>query len=674
MDLNKLLSQMTLEEKAGQLSQIFDGDYYNAQDIDVTVVGSISGIKDSVGIKAIQEDYLERSRLKIPLYFILDIVHGYKINYPIALAAGCSFNPELLGKAVAVSAREGLAAGINVTYSPMADMTFDPRWGRTIENTGEDHYLNSLYTRETIRNFEDNNMASCMKHFIGYGTCEGGKDYATASFSDMTMYNVMLPQFRAAIEENVKFVMAGFSAVDGVPPTANKYLLKDVLRGQLGFDGIIISDHSSIPELVNHGIAKDEKHAALLAFEAGVEVELATTTYLRYLPELVREGKIEEADLDKSVMRVLKLKEELNLFENPYQMDVERDTNNLFFEESKKVAFEMACESIVLAKNEATLPLSDEEYIIMGPHVDETYILGFNAANAIYEETVTVRQGLENYGVNIVDGPKINYKNNSVVDLPKNKKVIITIGEFYRDSGESISRSNIQIDESQVKILNELKVNGCEVNAILFNGRALDLSNVIESIDSLLIAFLPGSEGGNAIGAIMSGQVNPSAKLSTTFPRSVGQIPIYYNSLPSGRLKTFEEQEWVSGYDDLSTTPLFAFGHGLSYSNFTYSNVVCENGKVSLTITNNSEITGMDNVQLYYWDKVAQISRPMKQLFNFTKVLVEANSSVEVEMSYTKEDFKYYLKNGDEVIESGDVVIYVASASDKVITEFTVEV
>lgn len=671
-ELENLLSQMTLEEKVGQLVQLFEGEFYGGINGDHGVItkensyaiGSITGVKGYEYTYKIQKEYMENSRLKIPLFFILDIVHGYKINYPIALGAGCSFNPELLKKCVASSTKEAIGGGINVTYSPMADMTFDPRWGRTIENTGEDHYLNRLFTEKTIEGFQENNVAACLKHFIGYGFCEGGRDYGTANFNDLTMYNILMEQARGAINKDVKFVMAGFSAVDGVPPTANKYLLDIVLRKQLNYDGIIISDHSSIPELVNHGIAKNEKEAAFLAFDAGVEIELCTTAYLQYLPELIREGRLDEEKLNQSVMRILKLKNELGLFENPYYMLKENEVNFEIEKECRDNAFELITESVVLAKNNGSLPITSEEYIVMGPHIFEDHILGFNAANAHYEDTVTIAKGLDNYNINYKLGAVINYYNNDInMDLPSNSKVLFFGGEFFRESGESVSRSNIQLDATQTAIIKKLKENNNEVNLILFNGRAMELTNVVDHVDSLLISFFPGTEGGNAIAAILKGDVSPSGRLTTSFVKSVGQLPLYYNNLPTGREKVFSDQEWVNGYCDIDNDPLFCFGHGLTYTTFEYSNCVINGNILSVDVTNTGDKIAKEVVQFYYWDEVAQVSRPKKQLFNFAKVSINPGATKNVSINISSEDFVYYNKQGEAIIEDGDITIFVAKSA-----------
>jgi beta-glucosidase len=694
MDINKLLKEMTLEEKVGQLVQIFDGEFvdrHHQQDNfrqcnlagdKIYTVGSISGAKGAVSAYNIQKDYLENSRLKIPLLFMLDVIHGYETNFPIALGFGASFNPKLVSKAIKMSAHEARVAGTSVTYSPMADMTYDPRWGRMMENTGEDVYLNKLYTSTIVEAFQgdmnllNNGIGACVKHFIGYGYGEGGRDYATSDFSKLELYNKILPQFKTAIDSNVQLVMCAFNTVDGIPCTANKDLLRNLLRKELGFNGVIISDHSSIQELITHGVARDLRECAKLSIEAGVDIELATKSYSTHLQELVESGDIDIKLVDDAVYRVLKLKENLGLFANPFYMLPDEEKNILGNVYHQKIAYDIACESIVLLENPNNmLPLNKSEKVLfLGPVLEEKNTIGFNACAVDYDQTVTIYDALlsKEFNCHTFTGINFNNINDELINqLTKEvklyDKVVLCLGEYSRQSGEGIARTDITLDEKQLSLLKAVHVVNPNVIVTVQAGRPLDLQAVNKLNVPILYTWLLGSQSGNAIVDTIYGLNNPSGKTTVSFPLSVGQIPVYYNHLNTGRPKLHEDQEYVTGYVDATMKARYPFGYGLSYSEFEFDNIEvsldADQVKVNLDVSNKSDVDGCEVVQVYVQDVYASISRPVKELKGFKKINIKAMSTVHVEIIIDVEQLGFYNAQGVYLIEPGEFNVYVGNSS-----------
>lgn len=658
-DLQKLLNEMTLDEKVAQLMQL-GGEFYHAANAEITgpmenmgidaeVVynsGSVLGVTGASEVMRIQKDYLENNRLGIPLLFMADVVHGYQTIFPIPLAIGCSWDAGLAELSASVAAKEAAVAGTHVTFAPMVDLVRDPRWGRVLETTGEDSYLNSQLAKAFVRGFQGENypyekykVAACVKHFAAYGAPEGGRDYNTVDMSMRRLRQDYFPAYKAALDAGCAMVMTSFNVVDGVPATGNKWLMRDVLRGEMNFDGVLISDWGAVKEAIPHGTAADEKEAAYLAINAGLDIEMMTPCYINNLKDLVLSGEVDVSLVDEAVMRVLTLKRELGLFENPYRdacltSEIEFITSNEHRDASRLVA---ESSIVLLSNSDAILPLDKNEKVaLMGPYENEGSILGAWSWKGKFEEAVTLRDGLENKGVVIDESSDV---------------VILALGEPASWSGEARSRADITLPVEQLDLLADLKLAGKKVVVVLFNGRPLDLHGVLDVADAVVEAWYPGTEGGNALANILFGDVNPSGKLSMTFPYSVGQVPIYYNHLNTGRPNVADAPNaYVSKYLDIPNEPLIPFGFGLSYTTFVYNTLALSASVitpsdvliVSVEVTNTGDMAGSEVVQLYIRDLVAQVSRPLKELKAYEKITLAAGESKVVTFEVTNEDLNYY--------------------------------
>lgn len=690
--INDILNQMTLDEKIGQMSALFSDvilnqpdnhEHLQALNIDqgrVYTIGAFSGVTSAKQAKEVIDMYLEGSRLKIPPLMMVDVIHGYQIHYPNANALGCMFDDQLVYELTKMSAKEASINGVNLTYSPMADMTNDPRWGRIMEMPSEDVYLNGKYLDAIVRGFQNDSkysLASCVKHIAGYGLSEGGRDYDTCDASELAMYNKYLTGYKSAIDAGVKMAMTSFNVYDFVPSTVNEKLLKKIVRGDMGFDGVIISDHSSIEQVVSHGVANDPKHAAELAVHASVDMELATSCYTKYLAELVAEKRVSIDQIDEAVLRILKLKEDIGLLDNPYmgldltlEAEIREDVNSL------ALVKKAAVNSSVLLKN-SILPLAqNQEVVLTGPLSNSNNLVGFNGCSEKPETTATILEEFSGRGakVRFVDG--CDYTNNSLSKIDElveqigvNNQVIMTMGEFFRHSGEGVSQANIQIEASQVEYIKKVAKNN-QVILVVFSGRPLDLSNVYDVVDDILFVWFGGTKQASAIYDLIFGLENPSGKLSYTFPRNVGQIPIYYNKLNTGRPVTREHAEYEATYRDELVAPLFEFGFGLSYSSFTITfaktDLVLSGDDtiaVDVSVTNSSDVDGQEVVQLYVRDLVASIARPIKELKAYKKVFVPANSSRTITFEISASMFKFYNQQLEYTVEDGDFEIFIGNSS-----------
>jgi beta-glucosidase len=722
--IDSLLSIMTVEEKIGQLNlpsagQFTTGQAENsdiAKKIENGLVGGLFNIKSVTAIKEMQKIAVEKSRLKIPLLFGMDVIHGYESVFPIPLGLSCSWDMELIEKTARMAAHEASADGINWTFSPMVDLSRDPRWGRISEGSGEDPFLGSEIAKAMVKGYQgedlaaNNTIMACVKHYALYGAAEAGRDYNTTDMSRQRMYNEYLPPYKAAVDAGVGSVMASFNEIDGVPATANKWLLTDVLRSQWGFDGFIVSDYTGVVEMVDHGFG-DLQSVSAKALDAGLDMDMVSEGFLKTLGASLEEGKITEAQIDAACKRILEAKFRLGLFDDPYRYcDENRAENEIFTDSNRAFARQVAAESFVLLKNEANvLPLKQSGTIaLVGPLADATEnMTGTWSVAARFSESVSLRSGLQEA---VGDKVRILYAKGSNLDedaaleeratmfgkslrrdprspeairgealrVAKGADVIVAaLGESAEMSGEASSRTNIDIPGTQRDLLRALLNTGKPVVLVLFTGRPLALQWESESVHSILNVWFGGSEAGSAIADVLFGDINPSGKLTTTFPQHVGQVPIYYSHKNTGR--PLPEGEWFqkfrSNYLDVSNDPVYPFGYGLSYTTFSYDNLTLSanefssGGKIDVTVdvTNAGTVDGKEVVQLYIRDLVGSVTRPVKELKDFKKVMLKAGEKQTISFSLTEDDLKFYDYDLEYVAEPGDFKVFVGSNSRDVL-------
>lgn len=694
-DLTALFKQMTLEEKIGQTVQL-TGNFFdegtasitgpmlemNVSDQQLYQIGSVLGGAGAADIKRIQAEYLQQNRLGIPMLFMADVIHGYQSIYPIPLALASSWNTELIEGVAALAAKESAVSGVQVTFSPMVDLVRDARWGRVMETTGEDPFLNEELAKAQVRGYQGEDLlqdtdrlAACVKHFAGYGAPVGGRDYNTVDLSEHVLRESYLSGYQAAIDEGAKLVMASFNTIKGVPATGNQWLLQDVLRGEMKFDGVLISDWAGINELIAHGVAADLKEAAKQSLLAGIDIDMMAGAYLHHLKDLIEEEPELEDLLDQAVWRVLNLKNELGLFENPYRgADEARESAENFSAEHRQLVKEAAEQSIVLLKNNGVLPLKAASKIaLVGPKSQEKDLLGSWSLNGQVKDTLSLVEVLsERVDLKLIDEADVFKGPYSFVvsDLYAAETIVVALGEDSFMSGEAASRSNIQLPENQLLLLRELKKTGKPIVAVIVSGRPLDLTEVDLLSDAVVEVWFPGSEGAAAISDILTGKVNPSGKLSMTFPRNVGQVPIYYNHHTTGRPFTAQEQaeKYVSRYLDVENTPLYPFGFGLSYTSFDYQDLkISQTDEVTVTLTNTGDRAGTEIVQLYIRDRIAEVVRPVKELKGFQRVSLEAKESKVVSFQLNTDMFKYIHQDGQWDYDTGEFEIMVGPNSQDVL-------
>ncbi|UOQ86304.1 glycoside hydrolase family 3 N-terminal domain-containing protein [Gracilibacillus salinarum] len=704
-NIQHLIGEMTLQEKIDQLTQLAAPFFKGAEDAgaitgpmmnmeieddNIRNAGSVLGASGARNIKSIQKKHLAENRLGIPLLFMSDVVHGYKTIFPIPLAIGCSWNLELAEDSARIAALESAVSGIHVTFAPMVDLVRDPRWGRVTETTGEDPLLNSLFAKAQVRGFQGEDVtndvkrvAACVKHFAGYGAAEGGRDYNTVNMSDRQLHEFYLPAYKAALDQGCKMVMSSFNIIDGIPATANHPLMRGVLRDQWQFDGVVISDWGAVKELIAHGVAVDKGDAGLKAVLAGTDIEMMTDCYSSYLKEYVENGMLSETVIDEAVFRILKLKEELGLFENPYRgADEQLEKEIILSGQHRASARELAVESTVLLKNEQILPLDcTQKVALIGPYADNGNILGQWSWLGSKDDSVTMLQAIRSKSeneVSCIEGCSIQEKiENGFEDAQQAATqadvVIVAVGEDPLMSGEAGSRTNIKLPEPQLSLIKELKKIGKPIVTVLFNGRPLDLRGVIENSDAVVEAWFPGTEGGQAIADLIFGDENFSGKLSMSIPHSAGQIPVYYNHYSTGRPKGAPDaqERYVSQYLDSPNGPLFPFGYGLSYTSFQYgdvqlsTNVLTQDAELKITVPvkNTGAIAGKEVVQLYVQDVFGEVVRPVKELKEFQKVEFHSGEEKEVTFVLTEKDLRYYHSDMTYKSDPGEFIVYVGSNS-----------
>jgi len=704
--VNELLAKMTLDEKVGQLNQ-YTGD--NAatgpltinpnkkEEIKAGKIGSMLNILGADYTRGYQELAMQ-SRLKIPLLFGLDVVHGYKTTFPIPLAEAASWDLSAIELSARIAAREASANGIHWTFAPMVDISRDPRWGRVMEGAGEDTYLGSKIAYARVRGFQGKlgdvtSVMACAKHFLAYGAAIGGRDYNSVDISERALWETYLPPFKAAVDAGAATFMNSFNDINGVPATGNKFIQRDILKGKWKFTGFVVSDWGSIGEMVNHGFSKDKKDAALSAITAGSDMDMESNAYHQNLAQLVKEGKVPEALVDEAVKRILRKKFELGLFEDPYRYsDVKRQQKELSNPENTKAARDIAAKSIVLLKNEKKiLPLSKDAKTIafIGPmvklkranhgfwaidlkDVDSSYIV--SQWEGMQRKVGKNTKLLYAKGCGITNTDTSGFKE-AVNVANQADVVVVSVGERHDMSGEAKSRSTINLPGVQEELIKELQKTGKPIVVLINAGRPLVFNWTADNMPTIVYTWWLGSEAGNAIADVLFGDYNPSGKLPMTFPRTEGQIPIYYNHTSTGRpAKNEDDKMYVSAYIDLQNSPKFAFGHGLSYTTFTYSDLKLskpaigknETLQVSVKVTNSGKVAGEEVVQLYLKDKFASIVRPVKELKDFQKIRLAAGESKTVTFSIDNEKLSFYHENLEFASEAGEFDVMVGSSSDDI--------
>ncbi|QES89603.1 beta-glucosidase BglX [Rhizosphaericola mali] len=720
--VSNLMSKMTTDEKIGQLNQeaVSDGVLTGSivqggvdEKIKKGQVGSTFGIWGASKLRRLQEMAVNNSRLHIPLLFGLDVIHGHRTLFPIPLGISTSWDLNLIQQSAHYAAKEATADGLKWVFSPMVDIARDPRWGRVSEGSGEDPYLGSLIAKAMIKGYQGNSLAdtmnvlACIKHFALYGGAEAGREYNTVDMSLIKMYEYYFPPYKAAVDAGAASVMTSFNDLNGVPSTANRWLLTDVLRKQWGFNGLVVTDYTAVSELIAHGIGKDLQEVSAKSLAAGTDMDMVSEGFLNTLGKSLKEGKITIAQIDSACKRVLEAKYKAGLFKNPYAgLDSNRYEKEILTKENRAFARKLASHSMVLLKNEnQILPLQKKGTIaLVGPLADSRRnMLGTWSVSGEWDKAVTVKEGIENAvdgkakiiyakGANISDDTLFNQKVNvfgeeisidekspetlikEAVDAANNSDVVVAVvGEAADMTGESSSRSHIDIPESQAKLLRALVATGKPVVAVLFNGRPLTLDWEKEHLTGILDAWFGGTEGGNAIADILFGDYNPSGKLTMTFPRNVGQIPIYYNHKNTGR--PYVEggpTKFKSDYLDVPNTPLYPFGYGLSYTTFAYDAPTISNThpkgnapvKLSVKVSNTGKYAGEETVQLYISDPVASVTRSVEDLKGFQKVYLNPGESKVVNFIIDTESLKFYNANLKYDWEPGEFTFRVGTNSE----------
>lgn len=720
LKVDSLIELMTLQEKIGQLNQYtsqweMTGPVPDTEQGKTTLeqlksgkVGSMLNVTGAEATRKAQELVVENSRLGIPLLFGYDVIHGYQTMFPIPLGEASSWDPDLVERTASIAAKEAAAAGIHWTFAPMVDISRDARWGRVMEGSGEDTYLGSLLAAARVKGFQGDNLneigtiAACAKHFAAYGFAESGKDYNTVDISDHTLHNVILPPFKACVDAGVATFMNAFNEIGGIPSTSNSYLLRDVLKEDWNFNGFVVSDWNSIGELIQHGVAQNKEEAARLAMLAGSDMDMEGRCYIDHLEDLVVSGKIDENRIDDAVRRVLTVKYKLGLFDDPYKYsNTQREEEVLMSEENRQIAYEAACKSIVLLKNENDiLPLQKEGVTIavMGELATEKDSpLGSWRARAISNSAVSLLEGVSNTpnmintvkftkGYKLIDGDKnfafelvINTSDRSGFEEAKNLAgesdiIIMALGENCFQSGEGRSQSDISLKGLQKEFFDEIYAINKNIVVVLMNGRPLVLDDIADKAGAIIEAWHLGSESGNAIASVLFGDVIPSGKLPVSFPRSVGQCPIYYNYKNTGRPSTAPNLVFYSHYTDESNQPLYPFGYGLSYTTFNYSEISLskeqigfgKNLDISVDITNTGNYEGIETVQLYIRDMVASVTRPVKELKGFKKINLKPGETKTVTFLISDGDLSFYNANNKLIAEPGEFKIFIGTNSQDV--------
>ena len=731
-EIIELLNKMTIEEKIGQMVQI-GGDVFLSDDTNgmltgplrnlhlskkmIYHVGSVLNIIGAEKVKKVQNEYLSKSRLKIPLLFMDDIINGYKIAFPIPIAQGCSWNTKAIQKMTEISSMESSIAGANVNFSPMVDLSRDARWGRVMESIGgEDPLLGEIYTKTVVKAYQGKNLseigkiASCVKHIAAYGAVEAGRDYNTVDMSEREFRQYYLPAYKAAIEAGAEMLMTSFNILNGIPSTVNQWLIQEVIRKELGFKGIIISDYGAIEETIAHGYSANEKEAAKNAINAGVDIDMMSGIYANYLKDLYLENKEIENKVNESVLRILTLKNKLGLFENPYGNTNEvKENTYLMNSKNLEKAKKLTQETFVLLKNKnRVLPLKTNKKIaLIGPYIDNIGITGswsmfsdrtkngtildifkeIMGSQVLYAKGCEILRQEEINKILSADGlptvyieDEIQKEQDMIISAMQTAKkadvIVLALGEHYRQTGEACSRSNISLPENQIQLINKLYTLSKSMVLILFNGRPVQLSTIEEKLDAILEVWFPGTTGAKAITEMILGENNPSGKLTMSFPQNVGQCPVYYNHYNTGR-PHHKNLRYVSRYQDIPTESFYPFGYGLSYCDFKYTELYLNKHKmnknetitVSVKIENQSDYAGYEVIQLYIQDLYGSVVRPVKELKAFKKKYFKPHEIKYVDFDIDIHMLKFWNEKLEFVAESGEFKVFVGGDSVNVLED-----
>lgn len=722
--LENLLQDMSLEEKIGQLLQL-TGDFFAGEGLatgpmeqmqlseeQVKLTGSILSTVGAKRLRSVQDSFQKSHPHHIPLLFMADVINGYRTVFPIPIAQGCAFSPELAKEMARISAKESARAGIHVTFSPMVDLVRDPRWGRVLESTGEDPYLNGLYAKAMVEGYqgkdfgEQDRVCACIKHFAAYGAPTGGREYNQVELSERSLYEEYLPAYQEGIQAGAGMVMTSFNTLGRIPCTGNAELMQGLLREKWGFDGVLISDWAAIRELIEHSIAEDEAQAAYLASKAGVDIDMVTNIYSNHLAKLVREKQVPEAWVDASVRRILTLKNKLGLFENPYKdADEVYDTMDEPEPAHRTFAREAIPETVVLLKNDDFLPLNKKktkacsQVAFIGPYMEEQGVCGAWSLFYDPEENITLAKALAECDLEIAapvakgcstlapgqrllgfQKPVVNeetmeqqakYLEEAVRLAKESQKVILALGECNQMSGEGAARTEITIPEHQMELFRQVHAVNENVAVICFSGRPLDLREISAKAKAVLQVWFPGSEAGHGIMDVIFGDTSPSGRLAMSFPYNVGQVPVYYRELHTGRRATAQENRFCSRYIDAPNEPLYCFGYGLDYTTYAYEQLQLskqqikpqEELTVSVKVTNTGTRAGKEVVQLYLRDVTGSVARPVRQLVAFEKVALKAGETKQVSFTITYDMLKFYDSKMQYVAEPGKFEVYAGGDS-----------
>ena len=724
--IDLLMSKMTLEEKVGQMNQ-YNGFWdvtgpapvggtaeQKYENIKKGLVGSMLTVRGVKEVKAVQKIAVEQTRLGIPLIIGFDVIHGYKTLSPIPLAEAASWDLKAIEKSAETAASEAAASGINWTFGPMMDISKDARWGRVMEGAGEDSYLGSKVAIARVKGFQGDNtfksplrIAATAKHFAAYGFVESALEYNASEISNNTLFNQVLPPFKAAVDAGLKTVMTSFNTINGIPASGDKFLLRDVLKNKWGFNGFVISDWASIREMIPWGFSKDEKAAAISAVEAGTDMDMEGGIYVPYLIDLVKQGKVKQEFVDDAVRRILRVKYELGLFDNPYRfLDEKREKEVIGSKVNREAVLDMAKKSIVLLKNDTNLlPLkkSGQKIVLLGSLAEsKNSPLGSWRIAADSNTAVSVLEGMQQYksnSLNYVKGldlttveptflTEVQYNTTDKSGFEKAKKaakeadvVVMVLGEHGFSSGEARSRTNLDLPGLQQEFLEEIYKVNPNIVLVLNNGRPLTISWAAEKIPTIVEAWQLGTETGNAVAQVLYGDYNPSGKLPMSFPRNIGQVPIAYNHYSTGRFTNKDNNVFWSHYSDVEKTPLYPFGYGLSYTTFEYSNLKInkktfskgEKIEVSVDLKNTGKVTGKEVAQLYLQDEFASVVRPVKELKGFEMIELKAGETKTITFTLTDAELGFYNNQNEFVVEPGTFKVMVGGSSDaNLTTQFNV--
>ena len=719
--LQELLEDMSLEEKIGQMNQVAGSFFLGASvatgpmaekgftQENIDRAGSAIGVSGAAAVKKVQKAYMEKHPHRIPLLFMLDVINGYKTVFPIPLGQGAAFEPELSMRCARMAAREAAVSGLHVTFSPMADLVRDARWGRVMESTGEDPYLNSLYATAMVRGYQGNDLrdrgsiAACIKHFAGYGAPDAGRDYNTVELSEHTLRQFYLPAYEAGVQAGAALVMTAFNTIDGIPATGNRRLMRQILRDEMGFDGVLISDWAAIEEMLCHGYCADRAQAARRAVAAGVDMDMMAGVYAEQLAALVQGGEVPETLIDEAVMRILTLKNALGLFEAPFKdADEEMEKEIILCEEHRALAREAARKSFVLLRNEGVLPLApDTKTAYIGPYVDSRNLMGAWSLTGETKDVATLREAVLEQRADadavfccgcpmtdrdmklegflecmdeMVSAEEQQRMMDEAVEAAKAcGRVVMLLGEDRRQSGEAASSAGIQIPGIQQELLDRVCAVCDQVAVVLFSGRPLDIRRIAEKAQAVLLAWMPGTEGARALVDVLSGRYAPSGKLPMSFPYCAGQVPVHYNEYATGRphVPGKDKDRFRSKYLDIPNAPLYPFGFGLTYTSFRVSPVRLDRDHMakddvltaSVTVRNTGLAEGTETIQLYIHDVAASVVRPIKELKGFCKVTLQPGEQKDICFPITERELRFLTENGRWESEPGAFEVFIGTSS-----------